>query len=240
MWVLSGNGHTEQGIHLSPRSQTMATIVAFSTSSESRSAALIAPPDETPANMPVPRATRVDALQPYQRDSNQETRFLLSTKKRWQRNHETQHTNSAKASTSTGMKPSTNKLNTHTITTATTVRNQSLEHTTGAVGQHLRRVQGSAWFPPPPAVRFPSLGPPSSCQRCWAGTPWATCGCLWPGTQFGRLISTNVEDQQVQTTTWYHGADSFPSACQIFQLLMQPCNRCKGPEFLSANRFDVN
>ncbi len=46
--VGSGYGAT----HLSPRSHTMATMVAPSTSADSRSAALMEPPDDTPAKMP--------------------------------------------------------------------------------------------------------------------------------------------------------------------------------------------
>ena len=40
------------GARLSPRSHTMATMVASSSSADSRSAALMEPPDDTPAKMP--------------------------------------------------------------------------------------------------------------------------------------------------------------------------------------------
>jgi hypothetical protein len=47
--------HRQEAAHLSPRSHTMATMVAFSTLADSRSAALMAPPEDTPAKIPAHR-----------------------------------------------------------------------------------------------------------------------------------------------------------------------------------------
>lgn len=59
--------HRQAATHLSPRSHTMATMVAFSTVAESRSAALMAPPEDTPAKMPAyERAAILMTQQPGQ------------------------------------------------------------------------------------------------------------------------------------------------------------------------------